>query len=98
MDRTTFETKLRQIGQVETSALYKDHLLSKLREEIYLFLLARQNEDAFYDFFHKKEYIENDLIKIICEELQNAQFKWRLGYGGTALFIFKETIPKTFWE
>lgn len=97
MDRITFETKLSELKENRVT-IHKEYLLTKLREEIYLFLLSRETEDVFYDFFNKKEYIEHDLIKTICEELQGAGFNWRLGYGGTGLFIFKETVPKTFWE
>jgi hypothetical protein len=93
-----FETKLSVLKDVgDGTALYREKLLSKLREDIYDFLLSRKHEDEFFDFYNNKEAVRLGLIKDICQEIENAGFQYRLGFRGTGLFIFKNEVPKTYW-
>jgi hypothetical protein len=92
MDKETFVMKIKNINE----NVYKEHLLSKLREEVYLFLLSRKDEDDYYDFFNKTD-LEKELISVITEELQQAGWKHQIGFGGSALFVFTDEVPKTCW-
>ena len=92
MDKETFVMKVKNI----TPDSYKELLLSKLREEVYAFLLSRKDEDEYYDFFSKTD-LEKELISVITEELEQAGWKQQIGFGGSALFVFTDEVPKTCW-
>jgi predicted house-cleaning noncanonical NTP pyrophosphatase (MazG superfamily) len=92
MDKETFVMK---IGNITVDS-YKELLLSKLREEVYAFLLSRKDEDEYYDFFSKTD-LEKELISVITEELEQGGWKHQIGFGGSALFVFTNEVPKTCW-
>lgn len=95
MNSESFVNKVREVSD-DKEELYKEFLLSKLREEVYVFLLSRKDDDDYYDFFNKSE-LEKELMVVIGKELEQAGWKQQLGFGGSALFVFKGEPPRTCW-
>ena len=76
--------------------------LNKMRKEIYLHILNR-NESDFYDIdsFNRK-YVKNfnrikKMTNIIIEELSVLGWKTFLGFGETGLYIFANEKPLNAW-
>ena len=95
MNKDSFVHKVREAYE-EKEGLYREFLLSKLREEVYSFLLSRTDEDEYYDFFNKSD-LEKELILVVGKELEEGGWKQQLGFGGSALFVFKGEPPRTCW-
>lgn len=95
MEGTLFISYLRDAKQ-RKDQMKEAFAISNLRKEILRFLVNRESEDEFYDFFKKSDF-EKELIPKICAELETAGWKWKLGFGDTALFIYEEEVPATCW-
>lgn len=76
-----------------------------IRKDIYLFILGRKNENDYVDldkYFsvynnYGKNTISNIINKII-EELKQMNWKTKLSFGDTGLFIYStEDPPKSCW-
>ena len=97
MNSRQFVDHAEKILDDDTRKVYNaKYLLEKLRLEIYTFMLSRESEDDYYNFFNKTD-AEKELIPQICTELENVGWKWKLGFGDSALFIYKNDVPVTCW-
>jgi hypothetical protein len=95
MDKKTFIESLEKT-KFEKEFLRRNLALSTIRKEILEFLIKRESEDEFYDFFKKSDF-DKSFIQEICKEIEDAGWKWKFGFGDTALFIFQEDVPITCW-
>jgi hypothetical protein len=82
-------------------SLWEKKVEKKLRENIYDFILSRKNEDEYFDLdkysFYGRQLVINSVIKIL-PDLQNLNWKTKLSFGETGLFIYSsEDPPKTCW-
>jgi len=79
--------------------IFKKRLTCYLRRDIFEFLLSRNSEQEFFDldFFFQKfangKKLMEELGKKMCLELEQLNWKTKMYYGGTAIFIFKNEPP-----
>lgn len=95
MDTDTFIKNIFVSNSINFQEKRKQHILNNFRKDIYDFLISRTSEEDYMDLTSNKD---RDLcINIIGEELSQAGWKWKLSFGDTGLFIFKEDVPKMCW-
>lgn len=80
-----------------------DRNLCYLRRELYEHII-RYDEDNYFDIekfcsnFHIKKLEIESMIQKAITELTSIGWKCKLSYGGTALFIYSDKIPKNCWD
>ena len=75
----------------------REMALSKLRDEIFMFLISRENESDYFDL-NSVNHISLDMVSDIRTELKEAGWKTELSFGDTGLFIYStETKPPNCW-
>jgi hypothetical protein len=97
MDSDTFINLIDTKNSIEFEKLNIKRICEELRNEIYTFLISRKDEEDFFDI---TKYIKNkqkDCLEFIYDELEKAGWKYKLSYGDTGLFIFKENVPRNCW-
>ena len=81
--------------------LWEKKVEKNLREYIYDFILSRKSEDEYFDLdkysFYGRILVLNVIQKIMTE-LEILNWKVKLSFGDTVLFIYSsEEPPKTCW-
>lgn len=88
----------------ENTELFKsydyDRILSLLKNEIHDFIIHRKNELDYFDlelFYRKYSYYEkinqDKMFLEIKNELFNLEWKVKLSFGDTGLFIYSSEVP-----
>ena len=95
MDTDTFIQNISVSTSGNFKEKHKQYILQKFRKDIYDFLISRTSEEDYMDLTSNKD--RDFCIEIVGEELSLAGWKWKLSFGDTGLFIFKENIPKMCW-
>ena len=95
MDTDTFLKNISVSTSDNFKEKHKQHILHKFRKDIYEFLISRTSEEDYMDLTLHKD--REFCIEIIGDELSRSGWKWKLSFGDTGLFIFKENIPKMCW-
>jgi|TARA_B110000259_G_scaffold188246_1_gene245903 hypothetical protein len=98
-----FPKKL-NVNNIDKFSTYRlERVLAYMRKEITENMLFR-NEENYFDlekfknmFVLTKENLE-EIILIIVKELEILGWKTQLGFGGTALFIFIDSLPANCYE
>lgn len=82
-------------------------LLKRVRADISNFILTRgSGYENFFDLspYHRLtknlktgEHIMKTIIDTICGEINETGFLTKLGYGNTAIFIYKGEVPRNCW-
>lgn len=103
MDISRFKTNIREL--VESNNRKEkiiEYICGILRTEIYKHLLFTNDESEFFNIANFKFYKQNNeefqkSVERIMAEIETCGLKTKLGYGNSALFIFKENIPENCW-
>lgn len=84
------------------SLLYM-RMLCYLRRDIYEHMI-RCDENDYFDIQHfssknklKSSNVKN-MIEQVIQELMSIGWKCKLSFGGTALFIYSDELPKSCWD
>jgi hypothetical protein len=83
--------------------LNKERLLSLLRNDIYNLIISRQDENEYYslDIFeitYNCKFFINEIVTQIITELNELDWKTKLSFGDTGLFIYStEEPPRSCW-
>ena len=73
--------------------IHKNKMLCLLRQKIYEHII-KEDENTYFDI----DKINSELIHVIMEELIQLGWKCKLSFGGTALFIYSDNLPKSCWD
>jgi hypothetical protein len=81
--------------------LWEKRVEEILRESIYDFIISRKSEDEYFDLdkysFYGRNLVLNS-VKKCMSELENLEWKVKLSFADTGLFIYStEEVPKTCW-
>jgi len=80
---------------------YTAMVISKLRRDIYEFLIRRksefnESEDEYNEEFDLTKYlriVDHENIEVVISELESIGWKTELAYGNTCLFIYVGEQP-----
>jgi hypothetical protein len=85
--------------------LWIENISNLIRQDIYLFITGRKDEndyvdlDKYFNLYNSygKVTVSNIIYNII-QELNNLNWKTKLSFGDTGLFIYStEELPKSCW-
>ena len=93
MDSEDFIYRISVGNSQNFEILNKNKICSEIRRDIYNFLISRKNEEDFFDV----DKLDKECLEIIFGEIEKAGWKYKLSYGDTGLFIFKENVPRNCW-
>ena len=78
-----------------------EDIKNELRKRVREFVIGRESENEYLDLTSfSRQYSVPDMsiyIDIVGKELEKVGWKWKLGFGETALFIFEKDVPVTCW-
>ena len=98
MDQIRLSDVLSSSADIES--LQTKFLTSIVLDRIVKFVLFREDESEFFDLTpYIREYKEkmDPVIDHICSEIEKLNYKTELGYGKTAIFIYKSDVPENCW-
>ncbi len=81
-----------------------EKMMSMIRNDIYMHILKGDENDFFDLDIWCKKYINNNwemmdnIIENIVKELNGLNWKCKLSYGGTGLFIYSGDIPSSCFD
>jgi hypothetical protein len=81
--------------------ILKDVLLKKFRDDLFIFLIERSDENDFFDLNIYSKYnqtIRQEIYNKIKLEIESLGWKVKLSYGDTGMFIYStEKPPPSCW-
>jgi hypothetical protein len=98
MEHITISDVLNETSDINT--LQTKFLTSILMERLVKFLLFRDDETAFFDLTpYLREFKEkmDPVIDQIRSNIEMLNYKTGLGYGKSALFMYKTDLPENLW-
>lgn len=100
----SFPTYINSTNINNFETINKLRIKTSIREDIHNFILNRKNETEYLDLdmlctkYSKKMNIIQEIISDLCEELNELEWKTKLSYGDTGLFIYStENPPANCW-
>ncbi len=97
MNELDFKTLANASNFESFPSLLFERQLSRLRQDIFEFLLSRKSEDDYIDLTDIKKLNSQKVFEKVFQELTEMGWKFALGFGETGLFIYKENKPITCW-
>lgn len=104
MEKGEFQRILQEENLVDE---YRKVLITKLRCDVAEFFMTRQGYEDFFDLsvyirtvkrvLKNGEDVVKSVVEILCKEINEVGFSTKLGYGDTALFIYKGDVPCNCW-
>lgn len=98
-----FDKRLHVSNYTNFNNLYLDYIEKQLREDIFVHIVKRKNEDDYIDLdYYSSKYGKDEVYKvlpILTKELEaEGAWKTKLSFGDTGLFIYStDDLPKTCW-
>jgi hypothetical protein len=98
-----FDKRLHVSNYKNFNNLYLDYVEKQLREDIFIHIVKRKNEDDYIDLdYYSSKYGKDEVYKvlpILTKELEaEGEWKTKLSFGDTGLFIYStDDLPKTCW-
>ena len=96
MNSNVFIEKLKSFDEDNKEEEMYLLLSNLLRDDIYRFLIFREDDNDFFDLtLLKRKYKELIIrpLNDVMNDLNSSGFKTQLSYGGSGLFIFKGDVP-----